>query len=254
VISIPEDETEVDFKEFLNIIDNFNKEVEENIVKVSREEFRKKISIAPEFYIKRGYQKSTLNKFDVGLCLDKTERYFSRVVVPIYDEAGEYVIASMARSTQPYCKLCKKYHYENRHCPRNRLEEIWGEKWLNSSGWRRNTSLYNYWNAKKFIRESQTVVLVEGPGDVWRLDEAGIYNAVALYGMNMGPDQKVILEKSGAMKIIIAMDNDAAGLEGKKKIVQECSRMYNLEFINLKEHDIGDTGVEEIKEMFKENS
>ena len=48
--------------------------------------------------------------------------------------------------------------------------------------------------AKEFIKESGIVILVESPGNVWRLEEAGVHNSVAIFGSSLADRQKMILD------------------------------------------------------------
>ncbi len=227
--------------DFINITDNFNKKETLLPGSISKAEFRKKLVIPAKYYIDRGFELKTLDKFNIGVCLDKSERFFSRVVVPVLNDSGEVVVGSVARTTQPHCDICNKYHFANRPCPQNNLEEIWSQKWLNSTGFRKSSYLYNYWNAKEHIRQSGEVILVEGQGDVWRLDEAGIYNACGMFGCELHEEQMIILEKSGAMTIWVLTDDDKAGIQAREKISKMCARLYNLKFVKLKYKDIGET-------------
>jgi len=176
IVTIPE-ESAVNYDDFINITGYINKNNTKLDGELSKEEFRKQISIPADYYLKRGYKPETLDRFDIGLCLDKTNRFFTRIIVPIYNEQGKKVIASVARTTQPLCTICNKFHFANRPCPQNDIERIWSEKWLNSTGFKKASYLYNFWNAKDYIRSSSQVILVEGQGDVWRLEEAGIHSS-----------------------------------------------------------------------------
>ena len=111
--------------------------------------------------------------------------------------------------------------------------------------------MYNYWNAKEHIKRTGVAILVEGQGDVWRLDEAGYYNACGMFGCELSEEQMVILEKSGAMTLWVLTDSDKAGIEAREKIRKRCARLYNVKFIDLKNKDIGETPIEEIKELLK---
>jgi DNA primase len=71
---------------------------------------------------------------------------------------------------------------------------------------------------------------VEGPGDVWRLWEAGIENAVAMFGAGLTDEQQIVIERSGAMNISIVRDNDATGEMSEAKLKDELS-FYKLRFI-----------------------
>ena len=111
--------------------------------------------------------------------------------------------------------------------------------------------LYNFWFAKQHILESTIVVLVESPGNVWRLEEAGIHNSVALFGAHLTDRQKILLDGSGAMTIITIMDNDDAGKKAAQTISDKCKNTYNVVNINIEKNDIAEMSVEEINNTIK---
>ena len=91
--------------------------------------------------------------------------------------------------------------------------------------------------------------MVESPGNVWRLEEAGVHNSVAIFGSSLADRQKMILDISGAMTIITIMDNDAAGVMATQQIHTQCQRTYNIKSIPLQFPDIAAMTIEQIKEF-----
>ena len=153
-----------------------------------------------------------------------------RAVVPVYDENGHYVIGCSGRTI-----------YD------------WEPKWRHSKDFPSDSSLYNYWFAKEFIKKTKRVILVESPGNVWRLEEAGVHNSVALYGGNLSTTKQLLLDKLGVCDIIVATDNDEAGREHAEKIISECSRFYNITTLKFDDkNDIADMTVDEIKSLTKD--
>lgn len=206
----------------------FSKKIEHKGI-VERKEIRNRIQIPAPYYINRGFLPETLDKFDVGFCSTPRKPMTGRVVVPVYNDAHEVMIGCVGRAVKP--------NFE--------------PKWLNSKGFNSGASLYNYWHAKDHILESQVAILVEGQGDVWRLDEAGIYNVVGMFGCSLGDQQKLILERSGALKLVVMTDADEAGQQAREKIAEQCQRMYNIQFIDLPQKDVGDMSVDEIHNHIK---
>jgi len=223
-------EPEVDSKQsFVDLANKiFSKEVKKQSG-ISREEIRGRIQIPSQYYINRGFSPETLEKFDVGLCTARGKPMSGRVVVPVYDDERERMIGCVGRS----------------------INETLMAKWLNSKGFNSGACLYNYWHAKDHIAEASTAVLVEGQGDVWRLDEAGIYNVVGMFGCSLGEQQRIILERSGALNLVVMTDADEAGQRAREKISQQCERMYNIRFVDLLQKDVGDMSVEEINTHLK---
>ena len=212
----------VTFTELANKV--FEKRIEHR-KGISREEIRGRIQIPASYYLGRDFLPETLDKFDIGLCSIPNKPMSNRIVVPVYDNDHQYMIGCVGRAAKDNIN----------------------PKWLNSKGFNSGASLYNYWHAKNYILESGTAILVEGQGDVWRLDEAGIYNVVGMFGCSLSEQQRLILEKSGALKLVVMTDSDDAGNLAREKIAKQCERMYNIKFVDLPQKDVGDMSVEEIK-------
>ena len=142
------------------------------------------------------------------------------------------------------CGECKNYHNPDKEC------SIF-PKWKHTAGFNKQNCLYNYWYAKQYILESNAIILVESPGNVWRLEEAGIHNAVAIFGTALNDNQKKLIDESGAMSIVCLLDNDEAGRKGMEKIQEQCSKMYRLYFPNIDENDIGDMKIDKVTSDIK---
>ena len=211
----------------LRTVDIFNKSIKRKQGDVSRTQIRERINIPSDYYIRRGYEIETLEKFDVGECKADNQPMSGRVIVPIYDEENNYV-----------------------GCVGRAIKEHIKPKWLHSQGFKKDV-LYGLNLAKEEIMNTGVVVLVEGQGDVWRLHEAGISNAVGIFGCSINEDQLVLLEKSGAMKIIILTDYDEAGQKASQQIIKKCGRRFNYirPEMNIKAKDVGDLTVEQIKTL-----
>jgi len=210
----------------------------------SREKLRQTLQIPCEYYINRGYSREVLDKYDVGLYNKR-----NRVVVPVYDDSYKYVAGFLGRSVWGQCDKCKKWHDPNHKCPNNTYEIKECEKWLNGS-FESTNYLYNYWFASEHIRKTGVAILVEGAGDVWRLEENGINVSLGLFGTDLTDAQRVLLDRSGALSIVIMLDSDKAGIEGSKKLKQQLGRQYRMYFPKIKE-DAGELGRDEITEDIK---
>ena len=86
---------------------------------------------------------------------------------------------------------------------------------------------------------------------MWRLAEAGIHNAVAIFGTAFNNDQKHLLDESGALSIICLMDNDDAGKKAAEKIEEVCGRLYRLYFPNFSANDVADLNVDSVTSDIK---
>jgi hypothetical protein len=170
--------------------------------RVSREIVRNSLSIPADFYLKKGFAREVLDFFDVGLP-KTTKEMRGRVVVPIYN-ADYFYLGCQGRSL------------DGSH-----------PKWKNSSKLPLESILYNIHNAKEFIKKTKTIILVEGPPDVWNLWQHGIRNCVATLGPFKG-QQRIILETSGAINIVCMFDNDEAGIQDFESVKAKCSRLFNV--------------------------
>lgn len=210
----------------------------------------KSLNIPSPYFLNRGFSADILTKYDVGDCIDDTKEMQHRAVVPVYDTDHKYMIGCTGRSIYDKCDLCSGYHDNTSDCPPDNL--IWKySKWKHNKNFKTQESLYNFWYAKKFIEQSTTVIIVESPGNVWRLEEAGIHNAVAIFGSSMSAKQKMLLDTSGAMNLITIMDNDHAGREASKNISLKCGRIYNIKDIVISTNDIAEMSIEQINKQLK---
>lgn len=256
---------EVSFKETVNFLLDFNncsfkqiEEVEQNkqdpfdriceLFKneesrkgIERDRWLKYTRIPCPYHLKRGYSEQILNKYDVGLCEDPNKSMYMRSVVPIYNDDRTEVMGYSGRSIFNKCMFCNGYHKFGSACDEN------AHKWKNNFGFKKTLYLYNTWFAKPFIQKTYTAVLVESPGDTWRLVESGINNVVALFGVELSAEQKHILGLLGCTNLILALNKDSAGLENIEIIKNECKNLYNVSALTLDTNDIGEMAVEDVK-------
>lgn len=213
--------------------------------KVSRETVKKALKIPSIYFLQRGFSDEVLTKYDVGDCIGSGKEMTDRAVVPIYDMEYEGMVGCTGRSKFDKCAKCGSYHKDN--CPDSKDKWLF-PKWRHSKDFKTQEYLYNLWFAKECIKETNTVIIVESPGNVWRLEEAGVHNSVAIFGSSMSYKQKMLLDISGAMNIITIMDNDEAGQEAAKQISNKCDRTYKVKNIIPPAPDIAEMTVNQIKE------
>lgn len=247
----PMDEESLDLMRFNKQVKCINHTLNSNKKTVDRNQVRRFLRIPAEYYLKRGYKEETLDKFDVGFYPYEGRQMSNRIFVPVYDVDGRYLIGGVGRSIYDQCALCDYYHDKSKPCPKTRVQEYKCSKWINSNGFYSGSCLYNYWNAKDHILDSNTIILVEGQGDVWRLEEAGITNSVGMFGDSLTDEQLILLEKSGALTVVVATDPDEAGNKAKEKIREQCYPYYHVHFIDLVDKDVGDMDIEEARETFQ---
>lgn len=196
---------------------------------VPREKIKQLLSVPSQYFIKRGFNKDILSKYDIGDCETEGKEMSGRAVVPIYDLDYKYMIGCSGRVMDDNIK----------------------PKWKHSKGFKAEEHLYNIWFAQKYIQKTNEVIIVESPGNVWKLEENGIHNSVATFGAHLTDKQKMMLDISGAMKIIVIMDSDNAGDIARKQIDEKCFKTYNIEHIRLSKNDVAELSVEEINSQIK---
>jgi len=154
------------------------------------------LNIPSTYFINRGYSKSILTKHQVG-----DHHKLNRAIVPIFDSNDRYV-GWTGRSIYEQCVACGGYHKPDDGC-------LPYSKWHHK--FERTHHLYNLNYSKQFISRSRVIIIVESPGNLWKLEEASIYNTVALLGCDLTKSQANLILHSGAMAAIILMDPDEAG-------------------------------------------
>jgi DNA primase len=107
------------------------------------------------------------------------------------------------------------------------------------------------WFAKEHILKSSTAILVESPGNVWRLEENNIHNSVAIFGSSLSDKQKMLLDSSGAMNLVILTDNDEAGRKAAEQIKTKCQNTYRVFIPQISKPDVAEMTSEEINQEIK---
>lgn len=207
-------------------------------------EVRQILEIPADYYIKRGYLPDLLKKYDIGL-----NPKYNRVMVPIFNQGRDLVHGFVGRSIFEKCTTCKLYH--TGPCPKDERERLYAAKWRTNKGMYTSNYLFNLWFARPYIEETGTVILVEGVGDVLKLEEAGIHNAVSLFGIHLYPRQLQLLQQLNITRVVSILDNDSAGKYGNNIIREKLGKVYYLHFpaLSAAAKDIGDMTVEEIRNL-----
>lgn len=211
----------------------------------TRSKLRNMLETPSQYYIDRGYSPEILNRYDVGLCIHPQSDLYGRIVVPLYSNDGKFVVGCIGRSPFPECPNCGKHHHPKADCDEYR-PEIETCKWRCSKRFNDKNHLYNFWNANNHVIDcNRTIVVVEGCGDVWRLEEAGIHNAVALNGSDLTEPQQIAIECSGATHILCLTDSDKAGERAYVNMVKRCwfAKTTRLHAVGVK--DVGELKIDD---------
>lgn len=205
-----------------------------------RKDIQKNLIIPADYYIRRKYSTQIVAKYDIGVHPKN-----GRIYIPIYNNEYTFAIGFTSRSPYEKCIKCKKYHNPTTSCP-DKKDKIY-EKWVHSpSGFMKGEYLFNYWFAQPYIKNSKTAIIVEGPGDVLKLEDNSIHNSIATFGTSLCEEQRISLERLGVTNLVCLYDNDDAGNKAKRHIEQECSRNFYLHFPSFNSKDIGDASPEEL--------
>lgn len=237
-------------QQFANVVNYLSSSVASQKSTVTREQIIKSLEIPSQYYLDRNYTKEILTKYDVGLCSKIGKEMYDRIVVPIYDNDYKYMVGCTGRSIHERCDKCKAYHNNNTACPSP--ENSWKYcKWKHNIDFKSQNHLYNFWFAKDHIMQSSTAIIVESPGNVWRLEENNIHNSVAIFGSSLSDRQKILLDSSGAMNLVILTDNDEAGRKAAEQIKLKCQNTYRIFIPTISKNDVGEMNSEEINNEIK---
>ena len=189
------------------------------------------LSIPSEYFVNRGFNKGTLKYFGVGDCCQKGIMK-DRAIIPIHNDDGEHIVGIIGRSVKEY---------------RN-------PKFLFSpKGFDKRYYFYNFHRAIKKAEETSCLFLLEGQGDVWKMYEAGVKNAVSIFGKTISKEQANKLQNLAITHLVILTDDDQAGRQAKVEIQRQFGRMYRLTFPNLTNKDIGEMTTSKIKKEILSN-
>lgn len=160
-------------------------------------DFRIGLSLVDNKYLynvltKKGYDINKLD--DLGLItkdgISGYDKFVNRIMIPICNLEGE-VVGYTGRI----------YNGED------------SAKYINTKEtiiYKKGNILFNYHNAKNYIKEAKKAILVEGNMDAIRMYSSGLRNVLALMGTAITKEQIEMLKKL-RVPIILMLDNDNAG-------------------------------------------
>lgn len=178
-----------------------NRGIDEKIIKRYMLGFANKEPNQLYLTLKKQFTDEVLEK--AGLVLktqkgDYIDRFRNRIIIPIQDENGD-IVAFGARA----------------------IEEGQNPKYLNSSDsliYNKSKLLYGLYFAKEAIKQSDSIIIMEGYFDVISAQAHGVENCVASCGTSLTPDHiKLISRYSKSRKIYLAFDTDSAGVKATQR-------------------------------------
>jgi hypothetical protein len=209
----------------------------------------------PQYLLDRGFDLEVLRKYQAGLWTRRYTFMQDRVVFPVRDHEG-YLVGYTGRTVHSekyfsdlgltYAKWVHGRHFNQR--PKA------GEFFTGSI-------LFNLFRAKNYLEPCRRLILVEGPLDGMKLEEAGIHNWVATLGTKFCPSHRTLLVQYGILDLFVAYDNDLpkgpdgerAGEKGWERVNKVVGNLFNLHRVELPpEKDCGDLEVAQLQEIFKD--
>lgn len=129
------------------------------------------------------------------------DTFQSRIIFPIWDHSG-HVVGLGGRATQEqqlakYLNSQESFHFNKKNV------------------------CYGFHLAKSFIRERDSVILVEGYMDMISLYQKGLENTIAVMGVGMSGHTLRSL-KSLTQNLYLGLDTDTAGSKAKARINELC--------------------------------
>lgn len=181
--------------------------------------------------VDRGFDPKILMKYEVGYWESFGSFMHQRMVFPVRDHS-DLLVGFTGRTIFP------QSNWEIRRIK---------SKWIHNFSFIEHpdkekgrvfytgTVLYNLNRAKSFIENSGVAILVEGPLDGLKLEQAGIHNWVAIMGVKNFSDFHVrLLNHCNTKEIWVAFDPDNAGQSGAAKIILNLKKYQEFKTRNIK--------------------
>ena len=176
-----------------------------------------------DYFTGRGYSQEVLDRYEVGFVQGgrwvwtdpKSERrvgwFKDRCSIPIRDPEGQ-LAGFFGR----------------------RIDGVDHLKYKALTGTRRNKTLYGLHlpETQERIRESKTLVMVEGFSDVWRGWMHQCYPLVAPCGTSLSTEQKRILSRFDLRLIILFYDADLAGQTAAKSLAKDLQTIARVKSVS----------------------
>jgi 5S rRNA maturation endonuclease (ribonuclease M5) len=188
------------------------------------------------YLIDRGFNVSILEKYGVKYWTRFGTYMHKRIIIPIRDTEGRLVGFSGRDIT-------------NKH----------KAKWLNGRSYVRHNSDDKFHKTSVIMNlnnvmsgEYNSIILVEGPLDGFKLEMSGIENWGACLGSTVSPMQQHLLLQAGIKRLILAFDSDDAGQTCTRKAADLMRSNFDIKVIDVpKPYDIGALAPNTIRSLMK---
>ena len=212
------------YDDLINVVNIF-KNINTNNQEEKQLDINSSKSTISSYFLSRGFETATLDHFNIYED-ENIKQMKDRAIIPIHNDSGTKIVGLIGRSIKEY-KIPKYL--------------------LFPKGFDKKFYLYNYHRAIKRARETSSLFIVEGQGDVWRLYEAGVTNVVSIFGKDITREQENKICQMPITNLIILTDNDQAGRESKIQIKRQFNRTHNIYFPKLYAKDVGEMSPSDIK-------
>ena len=214
-----EEKAQMNERESMFLVSNFAKDYFHDVMLNSN----KGKAIGLSYFKERGFREETINKFDLGYCIDEWDNFTKAALAKGYD------LKYLSSTGLTIVKENKQFdRFKGRvmfpiHSMSGRILGFGGRiltadkkaaKYLNSPEsdiYHKSKILYGIYQAKKEIAKQDNCFLVEGYTDVISLHQSGIENVVASSGTALTSDQIRLVNRL-TKNITVLFDGDAAGI------------------------------------------
>lgn len=224
---------------------------------------------AIEYLKKRGFNRDTINEFQIGLSLDDSNSLLSLLKARKMDIKLGESLGLISHDDKHYYDIFNKRIMFPIHDLKGQIIAYTGRiyksesqnRYMNSrenSIFKKGNIIFNYHRARDYIRKTKELIIVEGNLDAIRLYSEGIKNVVALMGTALTKEQIDIIKKTHA-KVILMLDNDEAGEHATVSIAETLFNEHiDLGIVRI--NDVKDPdefllkkGVSELEKQIKNN-
>lgn len=203
---------------------------------LAKEFFKRELenySPAMDYLEKRGLKKETIEDFEIGFAPNGAEALnlhlinlgFSpedvvRAGLAVKTDRGVQIDRFRGRIMFPiHNHFGKVVGFTGRILPQFETGET--GKYINSPEtpiFNKSKLLYGFWKSKNFIRESQSVFIVEGQMDFLMSWQAGFRNTIATSGTALTLDHLRAIRRL-TDSIVLSFDNDEAGIRAGERVI-----------------------------------
>lgn len=209
-------------------------------------------AIGLSYFKERGFNNQTIQKFDLGYCLDEWDHFTKAALAKGYQlKYLESTGLSIVKDTKQFDRFKGRVMFPI-HSMSGRILGFGGRiltndkkaaKYLNSPEsdiYHKSKILYGIYQAKKEIAKQDNCFLVEGYTDVISFHQSGIENVVASSGTALTPDQIRLVNRL-TKNITVLFDGDAAGIRasirGIDLILEQGMNVKVIQFPNGEDPD-----------------